>query len=840
MPWRGWDLGAGARERVVYAATPLLIIRVLEGLAAWLLFNEFFLGSAPVSWWAVPLAFIIYFTLNLGVTLSYRAGRASNALFVVDVLANTVPFTLPLAASGGLASPLLLLFPVTAITYVTVFNARIAWLSLLASVVLLAFVVALGRLEVLPLLRLYEAAPVNVYLAVRWALLCQLVIAPLAIYWLRQVVTAADRSTQDRERLEKDNLSLAVANALLTVSDSLGGLTHTDEVLERVTTLAPRLLNADECSIAIWSADEQRYYAVTGTAHASADDTLPAPEPSAEDVKDFEWVRRLGHSVVVPPPAEVAPEALPRPTLLIAPLLCDDRFDGVIRIGRSDGRRAFTQRDLTIARGLATHAAMALDRARRFDDAQRLARALESTDEAVVITDGHGRISFANDAFVRMFGYERDQLLGRDALEFARGNTEWLDDARREIGRNGWRSEVVAYRKDGIALPLVVKTSAIHGSDGRIEAVVAIVQDVSAEKSFQSQLQRADRLAAVGEMAAGIAHETNNALTAIFGQMENIAQLDEAGLRRALARVEQQARRIADIVQGVLGFARPRPLRTEPVDLVSVTQETVDLINHELQHVALSTRYDPELPPALADRQQVQQVLLNLLTNAVQAMSGRPRMELRVTVTSIDDRLAVRVADSGPGILPEVLPRVFDPFFSTKASGTGLGLSVSYAIARAHGGELSVSSEAGKGTTFTLILPVAQLHAPAPTLPALVVDDDPDVAQALSDMLSKEAFSVERVATGHDALARLATEMWEIVFLDVRLPDLSGPEIFARLEHTRPDLAERVVFVTGGVWRSDSRLRDQLPARPVLAKPCTQPQLRAVLREVRSRLRQAA
>lgn len=839
MPWRGWDLGAGARERVVHAATPLLIIRVLEGLAGWLLFNEFFLSHAPVPWWAVPLAFIVYFTLNLGVTLSYRAGHASNALFVVDVLANTVPFTLPLAASGGLASPLLLLFPVTAITYVTVFNARIAWLSLLASVVLLAFVVALGRLELLPLLRLYQAEPVAVYLAIRWALLCQLLIAPLAIYWLRQVVATADRSTQGRERSEKDNASLAVANALLTASDSLGALVNADEVLERLAALAPRLLMADECSIAVWSPETQRYYRVAVSGSGDGADEPTATEPTAEEVKDFEWVRRLGHCVVVPPP-ELADDETASPTLLIAPLLVGERFDGVIRFGRYDPRRGFTQRDLTVARGLANHAAIALDRARRFEEAQRLARAVESTDEAIVITDARGRISFANAAFAHMFGYDRDQLLGRDALAFAGGNTEWLDDARRELGRKGWRSEVVAYRKDGAALPLVVNTNAIQASDGQTEAIVSIVQDVSAEKSFQTQLQRADRLAAVGEMAAGIAHETNNALTAIFGQMENVDQLDEEGLRRALSRVEQQARRIADIVQGVLGFARPRPLRTEPVDLVSITQQTVELIKHELQQVALETRYDPDLPPALADRQQVQQVLLNLLTNALQAMSGQPRMRLSVSVTGIDDRLAVRVADSGPGIAADVLPRIFDPFFSTKASGTGLGLSVSYAIARAHGGELTVTSETGKGTTFTLVLPIAQLQAQAPMLPALIVDDDPDVAQALTDMLSKEGFTVERVTTGHDALARLATEMWEVVFLDVRLPDLSGPDIYARLEQDRPDLAERVVFVTGGVWRSDSRLRDQLPARPVLAKPCTQPQLRTVLREVRSRLRQAA
>jgi PAS domain S-box-containing protein len=839
MPWRGWDLGAGARERVAHTATALLIIRVLEGLAAWLLFNEFFLATAPVAWWAVPTTFVVYFTLNLGVTLYYRAGRASTTAFVIDVLANVVPFTLPLAASGGLASPLLLLFPVTAITYVTVFNARIAWLSLLVSVTMLALVVALGRVGVLPVVRLYEVEAVNVYQSIRVALLCQLVIAPLAIAWLRQLVVEADRSSQGRERLEKDSASLAVANALLTASEALGSLMNVDDVLERLSVIAPRLLLADECSIVLWSAETGRYQRVVVDGSDPAAST-PAVEPTAEEVRDFEWVRRLGHCVVVPSPPQTEHEGDAPPALLIAPLITDERFDGVIRFTRLDARRAFTQRDLSVARGLASHAAIALDRARRFEAYQRLARAVESTGQAVVITDAQARVLYVNDAFARLFGYERDEMLGREAAGLMGSSAEWVDDARREIRRSDERSEIVAYRKDGAALPLVVTPSAIHGDDGRVEAVVAIAQDVSVEKSFQAQLQRADRLAAVGEMAAGIAHEINNALTAIFGQMEHADDLDAHGLRRALTHVDRQARRIADIVQGVLGFARPRPLRTEPVDLVSVTQETLDLLQHELQHVSLETRYDSDLPPALADRQQVQQVLLNLLTNARQAMASQSTMRLRITVTGADDRLAIRVTDWGPGIQPDVLPRIFDPFFSTKASGTGLGLSVSYAIARAHGGELTAESEVGKGTTFTMVLPVAQVEPSLPSLPALVVDDEPDVAQALIDMLAKEGFAVECAATGQEALHRLASENWEMVFLDVRLPDLSGPEVYARLRQARPKLAERVIFVTGGVWRSDSRLREQLPARPILAKPYTQTQLRAVLREVRSRQRQAA
>jgi len=264
-------------------------------------------------------------------------------------------------------------------------------------------------------------------------------------------------------------------------------------------------------------------------------------------------------------------------------------------------------------------------------------------------------------------------------------------------------------------------------------------------------------------------------------------------------------------------------------------------MRHDLvrQAVRLETDFPPDLPPAQADTQQLQQVLLNLFTNAIQAMVGRPDAWLRVEVRAEDDQLVLRVSDGGPGIAPDVLSRIFDPFFSTKSEGSGLGLSVSYAIARAHGGDLRAASQPGQGAVFSLSLPIA---APADTVleRALLVDDDDAVAEALTAMLAREGLRVTRAATGAEGLRRLEHEPWDAVFLDVRLPDVSGPEIYHRLAEARPALAQRVVFVTGGVWRSESRLRQDLPAQPILAKPCTPDELREVLRQLRAQRRQAA
>jgi two-component system NtrC family sensor kinase len=404
------------------------------------------------------------------------------------------------------------------------------------------------------------------------------------------------------------------------------------------------------------------------------------------------------------------------------------------------------------------------------------------------------------------------------------------------VQRHNWRGEAAARRTDGSEVPLQLNVSLIHDDLDRILGAVVILEDISADKALQEHLQRADRLAAVGETTAGIAHEINNALVAIFGQTQVRGPRNDAEVRAALARIDGQARRIADIVQGVLGFARPRPPSPEPLDLSAITKRTVELVRHDVErsNIRLETKLDDSLPLARADPQQVQQVLLNLFRNAIQAMAETESPWLRVEVLGIDDRLAVRVSDGGPGIPVSVRDKIFDPFFSTKSEGSGLGLSVSFAIARAHGGDLRVATEIGRGTTFTLLLPIGEVSVDGHFERILLVDDEPEVADALSAMLAQEGAKIFRAESGAEALPMLETESWDAVFLDVRLPDLSGPEVYERLREMRPELARRVVFVTGGLWRRDSRLAAELPPQPILAKPCTHDQVREVLRQLKN------
>jgi PAS domain S-box-containing protein len=833
---RGRTDGRASAEQISRAVGPWLIIRVVEGLIAWLFFNEYF--SIQAVRWLVQGAFVAYLLLNLAVVLRYRQGRASRGVIAFDIVGNVLTLGLPIAASGGHLSPLILLLPLKAISYTVVFGPPVGVAFLGAAAAMLGAMEWADREVVISVVPLTDLVQGSFSHVVWFAIVQTIVGGPLATIWLRTALEAVPGRPRLVPERDAASASAAVANALLMVSEAVSSLTRLDEILEKVAEIAPRAIEMDYCGIALWDEDSGQYVR-TVASNGTATDGL---QLTAEQVPDFEWVRRLGHCVVVPvgEGLQVAPNDIP--AVLIAPLSSGPRFFGVMELARRSNRGSFTQRDMTIADGIARQTAVAIERARLVEVSRRLVRAVESTEEAVLITDAKRRVIFANPALVRTLGVPRQELMGRDALQIA-SLDEPLANFQDTLQRRSWRGETTIRRRDGIVLPITLNASLIRDADGKVQGAVVILEDISEQKRFQEQMQRADRLAAVGELAAGIAHEINNALAAIFGQTDELDTRSPADMREALGRVDAQARRIADIVQGVLGFARPRPLSPVPVDLPSLTAKTLELVRHDIarQAVRLDSSFASDLPLAQADPQQVQQVLLNLFGNAIQAMAGQSEPWLRVEVLGVGDQLAVRVADGGPGIAPDVLPRIFDPFFSTKAEGSGLGLSVSYAIARAHGGDLRVESTPGVGTSFTLLLPIAAApSAGAEIERALLVDDDPDVAEALTAMLVKEGLRVVHAPTAAEGLALLDSERWDAVFLDVRLPDLSGPEIFRRLAETNPALAQRVVFVTGGVWRSDSRLRQELPPQPVLAKPCTQDEVRRVLRQLRAQGRQAA
>ena len=827
------------RDLIQQTAYLVLVFRIMEGLAAWVLYNEVYLPTAPDAW-PIHFIFVAYFVVNSFFCLRYHAGRVTTALVSLDVLINLGTMTLAAGCTGGVTSPVVLISLFKIAGYGFVFAPRAGLLAVSITLIgSLALALAeAGGLWSVGSVRLSPEAERQIEFVFRLAVLG---IISVGATWLFNEIAEKEKQVgaearRAREAAGREHAAASVAGALLAVSEAVSRLTSLNDILNKVVDVAPRVLRVDYCGIFLWNDEDATYHgaAVSGVEPALAQELVNV-RLTPVDVPDLEWVRRLGHCAVIAPQGSARLSVPGAPALLTAPLLSGGQFWGVLQFGRRSGRNDFTQQDLTIGDGVASQTAVALERARLIEESRRLVRAVESTDEAVLITDRQRRIVFANQAFLRLFGYTRNELVGRDALALGgEASNEWLQEVQRHVLEKRWRGEAVARRRDGSTFPVALNTSLIRGEDGSIQGAVVIIDDISGEKNMQEQLHRADRLAAAGELAAGVAHEVNNALSGILGQAESARHAsDVESLQLAMARVETQGRRMAEIVQGLLGFARPQPPQRDAVDLGVLIRDTLALMAHDLGRNSVRTelRCAGDLPPVLADAKQIQQVLVNLFTNSMQAMEPRGGV-LIVSMHADGNAVFVEVQDHGTGILPQMLPRIFDPFFSTKAKGTGLGLSVSYAIVRAHNGDLTVRSTPNEGTTFTLRLPVADAEAPS-VRSVLLIDDDPAVAESLIAMLQREGLTVRSAATGSEGLAILAGESFDAIFLDVRLPDISGQEVYARLAVEQPAMARRVVFVTGGLWRVGSRgLRESLPVQPTLSKPCTAAQIREVLRLV--------
>jgi len=343
---------------------------------------------------------------------------------------------------------------------------------------------------------------------------------------------------------------------------------------------------------------------------------------------------------------------------------------------------------------------------------------LESASESVLVADAAGRIVLVNARTEKLFGYSRAELIGQPVemlipaplreRHVAHRATYMAAPRIRSMGRG---LDLAGLRKDGTQFPVEVSLSFVETDEG--VRVIAFVTDISERVAFQRAARQADKLAALGTLSAGIAHEINNPIGIITSRVEvMLLEAEEEGLpaevRKDLDVILRHARRVATITQGLLSFARQSSGTRKPVNLNQVAEEIVQLARKDMSRarVEVTLKLDETLPVIVADANAIGQVLLNLLTNARRAMAdgGEITIETSHLVAARAVRVAVR--DTGSGIPPEILPRIFDPFFTTKPDGTGLGLSISHAIVHDHHGTLDVRSEVGKGSTFTITFPL--------------------------------------------------------------------------------------------------------------------------------------
>ncbi|MGQ0714606.1 MAG: PAS domain S-box protein [Gemmatimonadaceae bacterium] len=469
----------------------------------------------------------------------------------------------------------------------------------------------------------------------------------------------------------------------------------------------------------------------------------------------------------------------------------------------------------------------------------RYLRLVESASDAIFTIDADGRITSVNRALERAIGRSRGELFGMrfiDVIEPSDRDAVWSHyeatlRGERVRGEIRYRDAQEALRVGSVTMTPIVE-------DGRVTGCLGIVRDMTEERTLAEQLLQREKLAAVGQLVSGVAHELNNPLAGImaFSQLMLAMSGGTPDQQDALVTIHKEAKRAAKIVSNLLIFARQRhPERTE-ADLNQVMQDTVELRRYALRthQIEVDMELDPDLPLTWADAFQLQQVILNLLTNAEQALKdhgGEKRIVLRTRREG--ELIIASVADTGPGIRPEELDQIFNPFFTTKpvGEGTGLGLSISDAIIREHGGQIRVSSQPGEGAVFTVELPI--VHAPVPrtgeipvepvrsTLPRtmLIVDDEPALRAALSLFLEREGHTVDAVASGREALEHARTRRYDAILLDLRMPDMSGDALFEELLASDPEHAARVVFATGDVDSEGARAFLAQAGRPYICKP---------------------
>ncbi len=348
-------------------------------------------------------------------------------------------------------------------------------------------------------------------------------------------------------------------------------------------------------------------------------------------------------------------------------------------------------------------------------------------------------------------------------------------------------------------------------------------QSLAKVNTMQEQLIQTSKLSAVGQLVAGVAHELNNPLTTIKGYSQMLAA-DEglpSQVRQDLERIEGAADRCTRIVSNLLQVARKQEPQQVLCDINQIVQDTLVLNEYrfKVEDIQVVLDLDQHLPATLADRHQLQQVFLNIITNAQQAMHQTDGGRLLISTRSLGDLVRISISDTGPGMTPEVRARVFEPFFTTKAigAGTGLGLSICYGIVKAHGGEITVESEPGRGATFIVDLPIRKMPAmleypPTTTAPPvekqaepakrriLVVDDEPDILSYVGRILEAEGFQVDTARTGLEALEYLAPQRnreYHLIITDLKMPGLDGFRLYSHLRAERRELEQRIVFMSG-------------------------------------------
>ena len=622
---------------------------------------------------------------------------------------------------------------------------------------------------------------------------------------------------------------------LTSLSQELAGAFRPATVIELVSRTLQELLKPDRLTVVLLDAETNQLAVThdTNAVPARTHDPLlqlalrRGPLAFARNVK--EEARRRGADLTDAPPR----------SWLGAPLVAGGRPVGAVSLA-SERTGAFGKPELTLVTAVLAQAAIALENARLVELLSSAKREWEKTvdaiTQAICIIDAHGMVRRANRVFAELIQVPVTAIPGRPWLGLL--PPAWSDPVARALAEP--TATLVEIRAGERTLSFTAIPMAEPGS------AVLVFEDQTDRRRLQDQLIQSEKMSAIGQLIAGVAHDLNNPLASVVGFSDFLAELGDIPPQFAepLQVIRQEAERAATIVKNLLSFARSQEGERKRQPIGTILESTLALLRNQLManKVEATLEVEPGLPDVEVNGNQIKQVFVNLINNANQAIAGdAPSGRIWIAAKPQRDGVAVSITDSGPGMTEEIAAHVFEPFFTTKGEGegTGLGLSICQGIVKEHGGRITLDTKPGVGATFTVELPggartplVEAAPAQVPEgkrLSILVVDDEPHILYYMRATLESWGHSVEVASDGAYALERAIAGEFDVIICDLRMPHLSGRDMYQKLARQDPRAAERIIFATGDTVRGDTLQFLETLGRPYLHKPFTLSELRAAL-----------
>jgi PAS domain S-box-containing protein len=498
---------------------------------------------------------------------------------------------------------------------------------------------------------------------------------------------------------------------------------------------------------------------------------------------------------------------------------------------------------------------------------ERYRRIVETAHEGIWLIDAANRTTFVNRQMAQMLGYSVEEMQGAQLTDFMDEEGRTLAAANVERRRRGIseQHDFKFRRKDGSSVWTLIETTPFFDEQGEYAGALGMISDVSDRRQMEEQLRQSQKLEAVARLAGGVAHDFNNLLTAMLGAADALAEAlpSQSPLRADVDDIQAAGRKAALLTRQLLAFGRKQASRPQPVDVGEIVAAMERMLHRLIgEHIELTTVRAPALGAVRADPGQIEQVIVNLVVNARDAMPQGGRISIETDNVEVGEEEARRVemapgpqvllsvTDTGTGMTPETRAHLFEPFFTTKGigRGTGLGLSTVHGIVKQLGGCIEVSTGIGKGTQFRICLP--RLEGPVPALGAeagaaaaargsetlLVVEDEPLVRSMVIRVLRGAGYTVLDAGDGAEALQLLAATPGrhiDLLVTDVVMPRMGGPELAARLRVERPEV--KVLFVSGYTEQAFELQSQVGPRTALLSKPFAGPALAESVRELLDR-----